>query len=178
MTHSTMPMIAGTHQAATDNENGIDLKTRHSQTRNTDSLSLHIHVRVAYASPDRQYSCRLLAIDAENQGEDLMTKLHRIIKGDSGRIFRFITACKDAFFMQQDSVYVVSVSLLSSSAVVDLEAQIADPVVYIKRTEFNESLTHAFNHPAQLVSANNFILDHLEGIVDGNLVQIDCWEKD
>ena len=51
---------------------------------------------------------------------------------------------------------------------VDLEEQIVDPIVYIKDSECSESLTHAFHHPAQLRSASNFVLDHLEGIVGDN----------
>lgn len=163
-----MSMTAGAPQAAKDYANGFELKTNNSQTRITGSLPRNIHVRVAYAGPRQQYSCRLLAIDAVNQGEDLMIKLHQIIEGGAGRIFRFITACEDASLMRQDSVWVVSVSLLSSSAVVDLEEQIVDPIVYIKRSECSESLTHAFHHPAQLRSASNFVLDHLEGIVGDN----------
>jgi hypothetical protein len=106
-----MSMIAG----ATGYANGIELKTNNSQPRNTGSLPRNIHVRVAYAGPGRQYSCRLLAIDDVNQGEDLMIKLHQIIEGGSGRIFHFITACEDAFLMRQDSVWVVSVSLVRES---------------------------------------------------------------
>jgi hypothetical protein len=110
-----MSTTTGTLQAATGYANGIELKTNYSQNRNIGSLPRSIHVRVAYIGPRQQYSCRLLAIDAVNQGEDLMIKLHQIIEGGSGRIFRFIKACKDAFLMREDSVWVVSVSLVSGS---------------------------------------------------------------
>jgi hypothetical protein len=40
--------------------------------------------------------------------------------------------------------------------------------VYIEHSECSEPLTQAFHHPEQLRSAKDFVLAHLEGIVDNN----------
>lgn len=182
-------MTADAPQAVVDYAAGIELETNNSGVRNAGSLPRNIRVRVAYAGPSRQYNCRLLTINTTNQGEDLMIKLHELSESGSGRVVRFISTCKNGFLMRQHSVWVVSISLvsrsksrliylstltclyqqLSSSAAVYLEEQPVNPAVYIKHSERSESLTHAFHHPAQLQSANNFVLDHLEGIIDDHL---------
>jgi hypothetical protein len=77
------------------------------------TLPPNIQVRVVHAGQKQQYRCRILAIEAINQGEDLMAKLRRMIEADSDRISRFFTACGDAFLMRHNSVWVVSVSLVS-----------------------------------------------------------------
>jgi hypothetical protein len=106
--------MSSNSQAGKDNANDIQLTTNISQT-NIVILPPNIQVRVVHAGQRQQYRCRILAIGAINQGEDLMAKLRRMIETDSGRISRFITACGDAFLMRYDSVWVVTVSLVSGS---------------------------------------------------------------
>ncbi|KAG9200273.1 hypothetical protein G6514_007486 [Epicoccum nigrum] len=154
-----MSTIASTPQAGTGNANGIQLEMNNSQN-NTGTLPPSIQIRVVHAGPRQQYRCRLLPIEALNQGEDLMAKLRRMLQADSGRISRCITACKDAFLMRHDS--------LSSSAVAQLEEQTGNPTVYIEHSECNKPLTDAFHRPVQLRSASSFVLDHLKGIVGGD----------
>ena len=40
--------------------------------------------------------------------------------------------------------------------------------VYVKHGECSEPLTQAFHHPEQLQSTKDFVLAHLEGVVDDN----------
>lgn len=109
-----MSTTASTPQAGTGNANGIQLEMNNPQD-NTGTLPPIIQVRVVHAGPRQQYRCHLLAIEALNQGEDLMAKLCRMLQADSGRISRSITACEDAFLMRHDSVWIVTVSLVSGS---------------------------------------------------------------
>jgi hypothetical protein len=113
MSRSTSLITGGDPQAVTGSGESIELKSNSSQTCNTGTLPRNIHVRMAYDEGSKQYSCDLLAVDPANQGEDLMTKLREMSEGDSGAFLRFIAACGDAFLMRQDSVWLVSVSLVS-----------------------------------------------------------------
>jgi hypothetical protein len=114
VTRFTMSTTASTPQAGTGNANSLQLKKNNSQD-NTGTPPRNIQVRVVHAGQRQQYRCRFLAIEAINQGEDLMAKLYQMIEADSGRISRFFTACGDTFLMRHDSIWVVSVSLVSGS---------------------------------------------------------------
>ena len=114
VTQPTMSTTASNPQAGTGNGNDIQLKKNISQDK-IDTLPPNIQVRVVHAGQRQQYRCQILAIEAINQGEDRMAKLCRMIEADSGRISRLFTACGDAFLMRHDSVWVVSVSLVSGS---------------------------------------------------------------
>ncbi|KAK4983983.1 hypothetical protein LTR50_006893 [Elasticomyces elasticus] len=155
-------------QEATGSRNIIELEPSSSQNSDTGNLPRNIHVRVAHDEGENQYSCNLLAIDAANQGEDLMIKLHEMDDGESRCLSRFIRACGDAFLMQQDSVWLVSFSPLTSSVAADPEAQAVLHPIYVKHSECSEPLTQAFHHPEQLRSAKNFVYSHLEGIIDSS----------
>lgn len=113
MSRSSSLITRGDPQAATGSGDSIELIPNRSQTSNTGTLPRNIHVRMAYDEGSKQYSCDLLAVDPANQGEDLMTKLREMSEGDSGAFLRFIAACGDAVLMRQNSVWLVSVSLVS-----------------------------------------------------------------
>jgi hypothetical protein len=80
---------------------------------NSDNTPCTINIRVAHEHSGNWYTCDHICINSQNQGEDLMMKLHCMNYGDSDRVGRFLSASKDLFLMQQVSVWLVSLSLVS-----------------------------------------------------------------
>jgi len=92
---------------------------RSNDTLNAESLyrPRRLFVRIADRAKNKEYMSSLMAIDPENQGQDLMSKLQERKFGGSSRRLRYLEAGVDLLLMQRTCVFLVTIALVSEDQI-------------------------------------------------------------